>query len=92
MAQIATTDPSEGSNCFWFQLKNRLRNEVLLPLYKVDELYEAYESKDSVVEKYLEEVKADKSKIAPEALLPNQIVRCVNHWNFGKWLSFSGRP
>ncbi|KAH0973916.1 hypothetical protein GBA52_015815 [Prunus armeniaca] len=61
-----------------------LRNEVLLPLYKVDELYEAYESKDSVVEKYLEEVKAGKSKIAPDALLPNQNVRYVNHWNFGQ--------
>ncbi|CAB4279695.1 unnamed protein product [Prunus armeniaca] len=71
-----------------FCLKNSildcLRNEVLLPLYKVDELYEAYESKDSVVEKYLEEVKAGKSKIAPDALIPNQNVRYVNHWNFGQ--------
>ncbi|BFG32390.1 hypothetical protein CerSpe_186640 [Prunus speciosa] len=65
-------------------VRDRLRNEVLLPLYKVDKLYEAYESKDSVVEKYLEEVKAGKSKISPDALLPNQIVRYVNHWNFGQ--------
>ncbi|VVA25823.1 PREDICTED: LOW QUALITY PROTEIN [Prunus dulcis] len=59
---------------------DRLRNEVLLPLDKLDK---AYESQDSVVEKYLEEVKAGKSKIAPDALLPHQIIRYVNHWNFG---------
>ncbi|BFG32391.1 hypothetical protein CerSpe_186650 [Prunus speciosa] len=57
----------------------RLRKEVLLPL---DELDNAYESQDSVVEKYLEEVKAGKSKIAPDALLPHQIISYVNHWNF----------
>ncbi|PQQ19895.1 uncharacterized protein Pyn_18775 [Prunus yedoensis var. nudiflora] len=70
------------SQLLLYSVLDRLRNDVLLPLYKVDELYEAYESKDSVVEKYLEEVKAGKSKTAPDALLPNQIVRCVNHWNF----------
>ncbi|PQM40531.1 uncharacterized protein Pyn_22035 [Prunus yedoensis var. nudiflora] len=60
---------------------DRLRKEVLLPLDKLDK---AYESQDRVVEKYLEEVKARKSKIAPDALLPHQIIRYVNHWNFGQ--------
>ncbi|CAL2261176.1 unnamed protein product [Prunus armeniaca] len=57
------------------------RKEVLLPLDKLDK---AYESENRVVEKYLEEVKAGKSKIAPDALLPHQIIRYVNHWNFGQ--------
>ncbi|CAB4280588.1 unnamed protein product [Prunus armeniaca] len=60
---------------------DRLKKEVLLPLDKLDK---AYESQDRVVEKYLEEVKAGKSKIAPDALLPHQIIRYVNHWNFGQ--------
>ncbi|CAB4280589.1 unnamed protein product [Prunus armeniaca] len=70
---------------------DRLTKEVLLPMDKLDEAYKCDDSTDDTYleklkarQKYWENLKADKSKIEADALLPHQILSYVNHWNFAQ--------
>ncbi|XP_008246023.1 PREDICTED: uncharacterized protein LOC103344177, partial [Prunus mume] len=70
---------------------DRLTEEVLLPMDKLDEAYKCDNSTDDTYleklkarQKYWENLKADKSKIEADALLPHQILSYVNHWNFAQ--------
>ncbi|KAM1097872.1 uncharacterized protein LOC126599137 [Malus sylvestris] len=67
------------------KIENRLRKEVLDPLDKASRCGRPKkQGKLCEVETYLEEVKADKSKIEPGALLPPQIMAFADHPNVGE--------
>ncbi|KAB2609242.1 hypothetical protein D8674_012410 [Pyrus ussuriensis x Pyrus communis] len=67
------------------KFENRLRKEVLDPLQKAGSCGRPKkQGKLCEVETYLEEVKADKSKIEPGALLPPQIMAFEGHPNVGE--------
>ncbi|PQQ11806.1 uncharacterized protein Pyn_08225 [Prunus yedoensis var. nudiflora] len=69
--------------------KGRVRSqlyEVLDPLaHACNTQYEYRDPIEPPAHKtYLELLKADKSKLRADALLPNQIIAYVHHWDFGK--------
>ncbi|KAM1025802.1 hypothetical protein ACFX13_039555 [Malus domestica] len=67
------------------KIEGRLRKEVLVPLEKAG--YCGRPNKQGnpcEIETYLEEVKADKSKIDPGALLPHHIMAFEDHPNVGE--------
>ncbi|CAN6578476.1 unnamed protein product [Malus baccata var. baccata] len=66
------------------RVTDRLRKEFLNPLekyYSSISTHMGFGRMPLNVEKYLEEVKADKSKIVANALLPHEVLRYVNHSN-----------
>ncbi|KAH0975418.1 hypothetical protein GBA52_017317 [Prunus armeniaca] len=66
------------------RVRNRLRKEVLVPLVNYYRLPNTSREMHFSVEKYLEEVKAGKSKTAADALLPNEILSYATHWDLGQ--------
>ncbi|KAM1377217.1 hypothetical protein ACFX2F_038856 [Malus domestica] len=67
-----------------FLCENIARKEFLNPLekyYSSISTHMGFGRMPLNVEKYLEEVKADKSKIVANALLPHEVLRYVNHSN-----------
>ncbi|KAI5330400.1 hypothetical protein L3X38_029798 [Prunus dulcis] len=70
-----------------YRVRDRLKKEVLVPLRKAMELPEFLEHDKERFSKYLEDVKAGKSKIAAGALLPHEIIAQLNiglydHYSF----------
>ncbi|CAB4280672.1 unnamed protein product [Prunus armeniaca] len=66
------------------RVRNRLRKEVLVPLVNYYRLPNTSREMHFSVEKYLEEVKAGKSKTVADALLPNEILSYATHWDLGQ--------